>query len=282
MTVGHLFEQYFNRHVRSRLRNWRNAHYFWRVHGGRWAGVPAASVSRLDVQAWCDELAARSPSASTRAVDQLSAVFGWAIRRGLFGGPNPCAGVEKHKIAARERFLLPGELRRFCAVLDGEEPTLRDFVWLSLLTGARRSNVLSMRWEEIDVDLAVWRIPAEKFKNGSSHLVPLCPDALAVLARRKETVGPSPYVFPGRRPGQHLKEPKRAWQRLLRRAEIGDLRIHDLRRTLGSYMAIQGESLTVIGQALGHKDPRSTMVYARLHLGAVRHAMERAVGSMRG
>ena len=77
--------------------------------------------------------------------------------------------------------------------------------------------------------------------------------------------------------GDHLKEPKRAWKRVLDRAGIDDLRIHDLRRTLGSYLAMNGESQYVIGQMLGHKDPRSTAVYARLDLTTVRRAAE-AVG----
>lgn len=78
----------------------------------------------------------------------------------------------------------------------------------------------------------------------------------------------------------HMGNLKEAWKRLLKREEITDLRIHDLRRTAGSYMAIQGVSPTIIGKALGHKSQAATAMYARLTQDPVRQAMINAQAAL--
>ena len=90
----------------------------------------------------------------------------------------------------------------------------------------------------------------------------------------------NPWVFPGRVQGRPFAEPKRAWERILERADIEDLRIHDLRRTHGSWMLEGGADLMVIGKALGHKDISSTLVYARLDLDPVRKAVEKTARAL--
>lgn len=77
-------------------------------------------------------------------------------------------------------------------------------------------------------------------------------------------------------PGKHLVEPKRTWDRLLKQTGITNLRLHDLRRTLGSYMAMNNQSLQIIGKALGHKSTQATQIYARLTYDPVKAAMEQA------
>jgi integrase len=90
------------------------------------------------------------------------------------------------------------------------------------------------------------------------------------------------YVFPGGKKNQagHLVSPKTAWERLCKRAGFDNLRMHDLRRTLGSYQAAGGASLTVIGKSLGHRSTASTAVYARLNLDPVRDSVNTAVAAM--
>lgn len=78
----------------------------------------------------------------------------------------------------------------------------------------------------------------------------------------------------------HIVEPKKAWKRVLERAGIDDLRIHDLRRTLGSWQAKTGASLTIVGKSLNHKSPSTTAIYARLDLDPVRESVDRATGAI--
>lgn len=110
--------------------------------------------------------------------------------------------------------------------------------------------------------------------------------AVEILTRRKEKNAkletPSLYVFPGIGKARHLKDPKKAFQRIRERMGVFDIRIHDLRRTLASYMVINGTSLPIIGKALNHKSQDSTSIYARLSQDPVKDAVNKAVNVMIG
>jgi integrase len=228
---------------------------------------------------------------ANRAVQLLRRLFNFARLQ-----PNPAGGraVDFFPERSRERFLLPDELPRFFEALD-EEPndTLRDFFYACLWTGQRRGNVASMRWDELDLDAAIWVIPGAKTKNHEPHRVHLAAPMLKILKCRLDTADAAirngdsrytlGYVFPAHRfdaKTPHLTEPKTAWDRLLKRAGLKDLRIHDLRRSLGSWAAMTGASTLVIGKALGHLDPSSTAIYARLNLDPVRVAIDTATSAM--
>jgi integrase len=193
---------------------------------------------------------------------------------------NPAHGIKKFKERSRDRFIQSDELPRFFAAL-GEETSIivRDYILISLLTGARRSNVLSMRWDEINFDRITWTIPLTK--NGESHTLPLVPAAIDVLkTRQKNNINSSPWVFPGTGASGHLVETKKPWKRILNKAGIKDLRIHDLRRSLGSWQAATGASLSIIGKTLAHKNISTTAIYARLNIDPVRESMNKATNAI--
>lgn len=207
-------------------------------------------------------------STANRVMHIVSAVFNFGIRFEYHKGINPCVGLQKYKLVSRDRFLSRDELDLFFEALSEERPVFRDFFKLALYTGARKSNLLSMRWADVDFDLKRWRIPETQTKNKDVNIVLLSSQALYVLnerfeARKKSGIF-SEFVFPGDNAETYLKDPKRSFQRIRARMGVSDIRIHDLRRTLGSYMAINGSSLTVIGSALNHKSRASTEIYARL------------------
>ena len=157
---------------------------------------------------------------------------------------------------------------------------LQHFFLLLLLTGARRSNVQAMRWDEIDFTTALWRIAGADAKAGVPIVVPLTVAAVGVLRARHEANGTSPWVFPSRGKEGHIVEPKSAWKRIVTRAKLVDVRPHDLRRSLGSWMAITGAGLPVVGKMLGHSQPVTTAIYARLSVDPVRAAAEAATSAM--
>ena len=215
--------------------------------------------------------------AANRALALMRVLFNKAIAWG-WEGTNPALGIQAFREKSRERFLEAHELPAFLNALR-EEPntTTRDYILLSLLTGARKSNVLAMRWEDINFKQSLWRI--HETKNGEAHTIPLVPHALNLLKARKATTQ-SAWVFPGTGEAGHLHDPKKAWQRILARANIKNLRLHDLRRSLGSWQAATGASLTIIGKTLAHKNVNSTAIYARLNLDPVREAMQKATDAM--
>ena len=218
-----------------------------------------------------------SQTTANRVLALLSTVF----NQMLPGTSSPCKGVKKFREISRDRFLQPSELERFFKALESPDTPmyLRDYLMLSLLTGARRSNILGMQWKDINLDRQVWKIPAQESKNGETMTVPLVVQAREILKQRaKDTT--SPFVFPGKGRTGHITEPKKAWASLLQRAELEDIRIHDLRRTMGSYQTMSGASTAIVGKTLGHKSQQSTAVYARLNLDPVRKSMEDAVDLM--
>jgi len=218
---------------------------------------------------------------ANRVVELLSAIYNDARSRG-YPGENPAAGVEPFKETKRKRFIGeqdPDELPRFFkALADDTSEDFKHFVLLSLLTGARRTTVLGMRWQDINLQAAKWDIPAADAKNDEPQLVALVPEATEVLRKRKPQK--EGYVFPAASKTGYMTPPKKRWRALLKRAEVKDLRVHDLRRSLGSWQAISGASLAIIGKSLGHKSPDATMIYARLHLDPVRASVATATSAM--
>ncbi len=279
LTLARLFDLYMERHARAHNRKPANAQNNYRRYLSQWGRRKLSGISRGDVAMLHAKLGTEIGHATANiAVTLLRALYNKAIVWELWNGGNPTFGIKKFREVARERFLLPDEMPRFLQALrEVKDETTRDFILLLLMTGARRGNVQSMRWEDVNLESALWRIPDTKI--GEPHTVALSPEAIAVLSKRKESAK-GDYVFPGPGKSKHLEEPKRAWVGVLERAGIKELRLHDLRRTHGSWMAASGASLLMIGKALGHKNESTTAIYARLDLDPVRTAVKKANASM--
>lgn len=209
-------------------------------------------------------------------------LFRHILNKGIEWGldiPNPTIGIKKYQEKSRDRYLNSDEIARFIEAVDTyPDDYVRAYFLLSLYVGQRRSNMLSMRWSDIDFNNAVWRI--EETKNGEPMNVPLVEQAMLIL-KDLRTRSVSEWVFPSKTSKSgHYEEPKRAFKTILNKAHIENFRIHDLRRTLGSYEAITGTSLHIIGKSLGHKSSQSTEVYARLSLDPIRNAAQRACNQM--
>ena len=215
--------------------------------------------------------------AANRTLALLRAMFNKADELG-HRGDNPAKGIKMFKEVSRDRFLQPGELQAFFTALQAETALFRDFFTLALFVGARQSNMLAMRWADVDLEAGYWRIP--ETKAGMPVIVPLVAPALQILVTRQTTAKGSPWVFPGHKRGDHLHYPKASWTRIMAAAKLENLRPHDLRRSLGSWMAGNNVSLTIVGKVLGHKTPQATAVYARLALDPQRAAMEGATTAM--
>jgi len=298
ITLGELYERYLERYARPHLRpsTVTSIEYYWR-YLKPWAHRSLSSITRDEVQELHGKIGRDvGPYEANRTHSWLRAMINVAIKEWSWNGANPATGIRRFKEQKRSRFLRPEELARFFAALsESESEVTRDFVWLALLTGARKSNLLSMRFDQVNLSVPgaeTWTIPAEAQKSGEEQVIPLHPLAVSILRRRRETTD-SEWVLPGRQPGTHLREPRSAWRSILRRAGLGrwegtgakrrfiaDLRIHDLRRSLGSWQVGTGANLPVVGATLGHHDPAATAVYARVDLDPVRSAIGKAIDAM--
>lgn len=279
LTFSVLFADYLDRHSKLNKRTWAEDESKFKTYLEKPLGNKKLSaINRADIAAIHSSITKAGHGITANRVKALvSSVFGWAISAGLWH-TNPATGIKLNKENSRDRFIQGDELPRFFqALADEQNDTMRDYFLLSLLTGARRSNVLAMQWADVNLDRAEWRI--RETKNGTPQTVTLSPEAMEVLRARKPTEG-ARYVFPGIGKAGHLAEPKKGWERILNRAGIADLRIHDLRRTLGSWQAKTGASMAIIGKSLNHKNQNTTAIYARLDLDPVRDSVNTATSAM--
>jgi integrase len=301
-TLGQAFERYLDRHARPEGLKTADA---MRGNFERYLGalpdLPVKKHGRARVKSpgsvnWQNKkLSAIKPThvvhlraslaqeagkaAANHALKLLHVIYNKMIEWGEYCGSNPAENVSVLKIRSRDRFLQKDELPKLFQVLaTTDNHIIRDYILLSILTGARKSNVLAMRWDQINFDRREWRIPDTK--NNEPVIVQLPEQAMTILHERRVNEGE--WVFPGSGMSGHLQSPKKGVQSILDQAGIADLRIHDLRRTLGSWQAITGASLAIIGKSLGHKSTAATMIYARLSTDPVRESVERATAAMLG
>lgn len=275
-----LLWQHWEAFAKPRKRSWAEDERQYNVFLKPWANRRLSSIKKADVAGLHAKVGRdRGPYAANRMLALLKAMFNRADDIG-HQGDNPAAGIEKFPEVSRDRFLQADELRAFFEALFAESEVWQAFFLTALLTGARRANVQAMRWADVDLDRGLWLIAATEAKAGKPLVVPLSPQAVAILEAHRKATNGSPYVFPGRGKKGHLVEPKGAWRRICKRAGLADCRPHDLRRSLGSWMAISGSSLPIVGKALGHTQASTTQIYARLSVDPVKAAVTTAADAM--
>ena len=249
-----------------------------------WQNKKLSAINSRDIKNLRTSLSKKSgDAAANHALKLVRVIFNKAVEWGEFKnekggkGENPALKPGILTIKSRDRFLQKDELPRlFTALAETPNLAIRDYILLSILTGARRANVLAMQWQELDLNRREWRIPDTK--NGEPVIVQLPLEAIEILEARKNNN--SQWIFPGIGKSGHLQSPKNGVNSILKLAGIDGLRIHDLRRTLGSWQAITGASLAIIGKSLGHKSVAAVQIYARLSADPVRESVERATAAM--
>jgi integrase len=305
ITVADLIERYLTDgpklNPNKRARSWQHDAGMLRNHVEPLIGrLPIHSVRRADVEQMQADIilgkTARSEridgrpkarrivrggeAAGRASTVALQTLFSWAIERELIDR-NPVTKVKKPTPRSRERFLTDEEAGRLLETLTKMTETgelLRvhaDQIRLLMLTGARMREVTRLRWNEIDFDRAVIRLPRERGKTGE-RVIHLSPAALQLLNERPKH---GPHVFPGPRSAidETNSEPlaptddlQRPWRRVRTAASLPDVRIHDLRHSFASFAAARGASLLLIGKLLGHRQTATTARYAHLAADPVR------------
>ena len=285
LTLGGLWQLFLEFHAEAhkKARSIAEDRGLWNRYLSAWEHRKLSSIANRDVQALHSRIGkANGKFAANRMLSLLSKMFSVAKDHGEWKQPNPCEGVKRFAEKSRDRFMQPDELPRFLNALDAApNQKLAAAIRLMLWTGARKSNVLGMRWQDVDLSAAVWNVPDTK--QNEPQRIPLTPQAVDVLHKLKADANGSPFVFPARVAGSatgHITDVTKCWRSVTTAAELPELRLHDLRRTMGSWQALQGTSLITIGKSLGHRNSSTTEVYARLTMDPVREAMEKAVSAM--
>jgi integrase len=303
LTLDGLVDEYITRHLKDHAKRPESAEktFRWRVE----RYLPSlrtrivASIRHEEVAALHRKIGEKYGHRTANVVIQMiRTLYGFARRAKLFTGENPGQDHMLYREESRTRFIEPPELPKLWQALSrAPNPDLRDFVNLSLWCGARKMDTLSMRWSDVSIDGDnKWTIPDPKSRV--PYTVPLTDEAVAILRERRERadesaketgIARSPFVFPSHARSGHVTDVKKAWKLLLKDAKLDyegqpelKLRIHDLRRSYGSYLAVTNASMPIISKALGHADAAgATKIYARLNLDPVRQALETAQAAMR-
>jgi integrase len=242
-----------------------------------------------------------APVAANRCLALVSHIFTVAEKwRLIEKGCNPCRGADRFPERPRERYLSDNELERLGNAIRAAEDGYRLVDWsgyslaknlmrktaedwravasirLLILTGARMTEILSLRWDWIDKGRGVAHLPDSK--TGPKLL--FLPELAMVLleeidARVRKHCPTSPFVLPGDRPGTHFQGLFYPWRRIRAIARLNDLRIHDLRHVFASTAVSAGDSLYIVGKILGHRQASTTQRYAHLAVGPVREVVNR-------
>jgi integrase len=228
-----------------------------------------------------------APYIANRMVAVASKMFSLAVKWGM-RPDNPVKGIERNAEDKRDRYLRDEEVARLTqALAEHDDQQAANIIRLLLLTGARRGEVQSMQWEQLDLSEGVWTKPASTTKQAKVHRVPLSAPARQLLSQihraaeaeaKKSGKEVLPYVFPAgsrRRKTLWRSELKDDWAAICKAAKIEGVRLHDLRHSYASILASSGLSLPVIGALLGHSQPSTTARYSHLIDDVLRQATDR-------
>ena len=285
-TVAEVAERYMREHVEVRckpttIRQCRHTldHHLLPALGTECLGA----IGRERVAALHYSLH-ETPVMANKVVDMLSRLFymaeGWGIAP---EGGNPCKFVRKYKEPGCERFLSEEEFRRLGRVLgevEAEGKVCASAVAafrLLMLTGCRRNEILTLRWADVDVEAGEIQIRDGKTGARSVALSPAARRVLSNLPRLPD----NPWVIAGTKPGARYSSLNNVWLRVRSRADLNDVRIHDLRHSFASRALALGESLPMIGKLLGHRKVQTTARYAHLARDSVKAAAARVAESLR-
>ena len=285
-TMAEVAERYMKEHVAVRCKpstaqgcRYTLDKYLLPVFGTR----PLDTIGREEVSALQYRLH-KTPTMANRVVDMLSRLFNMAEAWGHAPqGGNPCRFVQKYKERSCERFLAEEEFRRLGRVLDEVEAERKvsasavAAIRLLMLTGCRLGEIVTLRWE--DVDLEAGELGLRDAKTGARQ-VALSPAAVRVLSTIPR-VADNSWVIAGRKPGTRLGNLNASWLVVRARAGLKDVRLHDLRHHFASRALALGESLTMIGKLLGHRKVQTTARYAHLAQDSVKASAARVAESLR-
>lgn len=269
-------------HVRMNKRSWRTDEAILRNHLLPVLGpLPLEAVTVRDVRALQHGFVAAGAAAGTvnRRLVLLSYLYTCAARWGMVEeGVNPVRRVEAlPDHGARERYLSAEESRRLLVELAAEPNRgVASLVLLLLYTGARRSEIACARWQDIDLERSLLRVPIAK--SGKARHVVLSQPAVALIRGLPRHPG-SDLLLPNPRTGRPLAGVFAVWQRIRTRAGLPGLRLHDLRHSYASFLVNAGRSLYEVQHLLGHANPRTTMRYAHLSQATLQEAAN-LVGSL--
>ncbi len=279
LTIKDLAERFDEQHISIRIKKNTATEYrrLLKKHIlPRLGSFLVAEVTRADIATFHHNMR-HIPYQANRCLEIISKMFNLAELWGLRpDGSNPRRLIQKYPEVKRERFLSLDEIKHLGNVLREMEaerlvmPSAALAVRLLLYTGCRLSEIMTLKWEYVDLEGAALHLPDSKTGAKTVHLGRA---AVELLEKAPAIVG-NPWVITGTLPGSRLNELQHSWRRIRARAGLNDVRIHDLRHTFASTAVAAGQSLPMIGALLGHTQVQTTARYAHLASAPVKGAAD--------
>lgn len=275
-TVADLARVYLQRHSKAHNKSWaKDEERIDKFIVPAFGTLKVDALRRVDVARLHQKIGETRPTTANRVLALLSSMYNRArLDFGILPQtfPNPTEGIKRFAEETRDRFVTASEMPALGAAIDAEPNVfVKALIWMYLFTGLRKSELQTLTW--CDVDLSTGRLKLADTKSGKPHYLPLSTMAVEVLRLVPKMAG-NPYIFCGGIYGQPIVNISKPWLRIRTRAGLVDVRLHDLRRTVGSWMAEGGYSLALIGKVLNHADEATTQIYARFSLNPVAEALE--------
>jgi integrase len=273
-TLGQVWRYYASEHlgdadISERTR--RDNGFLWKNHCERDFGdCPITDITREVVRDWHRRVTRSGPYVANRAVQALQASWNYGRRYGRVpsGLENPFSGIDLNKERVRQTILEPHEFPRFLKAMNAiKNPFAAAYLWTLFYTGARRTELLKLKWSDVELMAARKGEPRSgsillrHTKGDELRRVALSPPAVEILESLPRTE--NPYVFAGAVRDRPV-EPEDHWRRVRVAAGLPDLRMHDLRRSFGSWLGASGVAPKLIGAVLGHKTDITSRVYVQL------------------
>jgi integrase len=262
-TVAELYAAYVENHAKKKRAHWKNDDSCLRRRIlPRLKARLISSIVAADIEPIHSQVGTQTPYAANHILEVVRNMFNWGKVAGLVPREqlNPTLGIRWFPTRQRRRYITTVEMPDFIRALEAEDNEYaRHGLWLLLLTGLRSIELLKAKWADIDWDAGTLFVGLTK--NGEPLLAPLSDAALARL-RIIPRIANNPYIICGMKCGKPLTNFGHPLRRVLARAGLQNIRVHDLRRTVGSWLAQSGVSLHLIGDVLNHRDLRTTLGYA--------------------
>jgi site-specific recombinase XerD len=274
------FDEYYFPYAKSHKRSYgRDAELYRLRISPAFGNRRLNEVSRLQIQKFHAKLMNEGLAAATanHHIKLIRRMLNLAIEWNVISGPNPASRMEMFAEDNQiERYMNDQELQRLLAVLRSDSRRGVCQIALFLLsTGARLNEAISAKWEHVDVEKRIWRVPATNSKSKRMRAIPLNDAALAEL-NDLDTKDNYEHLFINKRTKLPYVNIAKVWEDLRKQAGLPKLRLHDLRHQFASFLVNDGQSLYTVQQILGHSDPSVTQRYAHLSVSALQNAANSA------
>lgn len=280
ITYDTFFDEYYLPYAKNHKRSWDRDEELYRLRIRPAFGQRRLNdVTRLQIQKFHAKLMNEGLAAATanHHIKLIRRMLNLAIEWNVISGPNPASRIEMFAEDNQiERYMGDAELQRLLEVLrtDKRQGVCRIALFL-LSTGARLNEALSAKWEHVDVEKRIWRVPATNSKSKRMRAIPLNDAAMAEI-NALDTKGEYEHLFINKRTKLPYVNIAKVWEDLREKAGLPKLRLHDLRHQFASFLVNDGQSLYTVQQILGHSDPSVTQRYAHLSVTALQNAANSA------